>query len=221
MGFLKKRSDKPHADGPKEWARMAAEKDAEVKRQRALEAAGETAVESSAGPEIDEPTVLTEVAPAENVEQGPVVVADELSIEALKHIGLQGNKAKWVRIHDLILVGPQNYTTADGGRMRVEHEELAEKFAKLSPEAKALLETAQAAVAQGGRLLEAVGTANKLGMEDAGFIEIQDPGITSIKMGGKSGSWGMAMPSGRRQTFEIAQQALGPNVQIIDEFVTS
>ena len=215
MGFLKRSRDggnKLPADGPEQWAARAQEVDAEVKRQREEEPTDQAATESYRSPYEQES--LTNI-------------VGELSPEFLKFLLEQvgADKGKFLRVGDLILVGPAEYMMPSGANHYVYHDEFFERIKKdESPEFQARVANAQTAAMLGGKPLpRKTGGPNPDGVEDAGYFLINEshPGddIATLKIGGSSGAYGEADMNGRRETIKRVQEILGPDVKVEAGFV--
>jgi hypothetical protein len=221
---------KPPSDGPAEWAIKARERDAEIAKQRELERIGSVAVGPTDQESLPEsPRVESQLdgvsAQAGDVapnsiehEREPMGAVGELSPEFLQHLLSAGiDSGKFARIDNLILVGPGEYAGPYGRPAILEHDQMADLFSSQDPGLKARFEEAQKASLDHGRILETHGHKNPAAMVDAGYFEADKRGI---KIGGKSGTWGFAGPTDRRETLRLVQEALGPDVRLDEEAIS-
>lgn len=195
------------SDGPEEWARIAREKDAEIKRQRALEAVGDTAVDSSGGGVS--PINVSHEAKKHFSE------VEELSEDYLRWLSRMGARGgKYIRIGDSIFVTPGKMPSFAGEGLM--HKEILERVLK-KPEVK---ERALGAGAIEGASEETIGPD---GLTDAGKFDVsflpedepREDGIRGrFRVFGASTSFGAAEKKNRDRTVVIAADMLGPHIRV-------
>ena len=190
-------------DGPEEWAAKAREISDQANRQRATEAVGDAAVASFEG------------------DSGSPGVVNELSPEFLDYLRneLHAEKGKFLRIADLVLVGPAEWGPPGTYRQRLGHDQFLDVLEHADPELQARLANAQTVVSLRGSAIEhEVDGKNTDGVEDGGYFAFDkaDKGgpLKHIEIGGRSGTYGMADEAGRQETLSIVSKILGPNVKV-------
>ena len=204
MPLFKRRSNETKSsDGPEEWARIAREKDAEIKRQRAAEAMGGTTVDS----------VHREEAQTAEQHEAPKPFTDvaELSEGYLRLLYRFGaRRGKYVSFGGKIYVSPAQMSTIQSNLL--DHSQILKEAIQLPgvPGAEVLANVANPAVGSDG-LTDA-------GKFDIYFVRPDKPREDGIegrfRVFGFSGNLGIADKKSRSETVEIAQHTLGPHISV-------